>query len=356
MSNSNSFSQTLREKLNGVANRELDLTSCGAALVDTEIAVEDAALTSLRIDKGVMTLVDKEQRESLLKFFAEDLKTAEKSGGGSAANSLITASLLGKKSFLSCRVGQDDNGHQFLRDMANAGVSTNRNAQGCDETTGQCLVMISPDAERTMCTHLGASALLSKKEVDEKAISTAKILYIEGYQVAADAGYEGSLYAFDVAKKADTITAMSLSDPAMATYFNERIHTFLEQGVDILFCNEDEARATAKLDKLEEAIEQIKHHCELLVVTQGENGALLVSESGQHSVSGVPTKAIDTNGAGDTFAGAFLSKLLDDASLAECAQFANRAASLVVSQYKPRLDRGTLQALRAEQVLAAKAS
>ena len=352
MSASLTSAAPLIQAIKQLSTRRFDITSCGAALVDTEITVSDEQIQQAGIEKGVMTLVDAEQRQTLLQQFAESLKHAALTGGGSAANSLVTAAYLGRRNFLSCRVGKDSNGDQFLTDFHEAGVTLNDNAQRDDAPTGQCLVMITPDAERTMCTNLGASALLSKDEVVATAIESSKVLYIEGYQVAEDAGFDASMYALDVAKQAGTITALSLSDPAMAQFFNERIRSFLDVGIDIVFCNQDEALATAKTETLEEAISFLTKRCKLLLVTQGAKGVTLASTDERMAVAGFKAEAIDTNGAGDTFAGAFLAKLLEHSSLADSARFANYAASCVVAQYKPRLDRQTLEALTQSKALA----
>ena len=347
-----SIQQKLSANSNGTAAEGIDIISPGAALLDTEIQVTDDDLAAKGVEKGVMTLVDSDRRETLLSVFSERLSSAEKSGGGSAANTLITAAHLGCRSFLCCRVGRDDNGRAFVEDLAQAGVATNANAPAADDPTGQCLVMITPDAERSMCTYLGASAGLSDAELDLDALGKARLLYLEGYQVSAEAGLAASLAALKHARNAGKLCTLSLSDPAMATFFNEPMRRFLDEGLDIVFCNRDEALAIAKTESLDEAVEFLLKHTAVAVITLGSEGAMVASADGRMHAKVQAVKAVDTNGAGDTFAGAFLAAMLAGKNLSSALTLANRAAAAVVSQFKPRLAKSTLQSLEGAESLA----
>src|SRR5690606_7057753 len=160
----------------------------GAALVDTEIEVNDHDLKQFGVEKGLMTLVDEQRQGELLTLLADHLITARRASGGSAANSVIAAQYLGARTFYSCKVADDDNGHFFLNDLARAGVNYPDFCMAPDAITGKCLVMITPDAERTMNTYLGVSERLSDKEIDTQAAVDSAQVYIEGYLVTSPSG------------------------------------------------------------------------------------------------------------------------------------------------------------------------
>ena len=316
-----------------------DITAIGAALVDTEILVTDQDLKNLQLEKGLMTLSDATQQQKNLDHLREHIDLSKRACGGSAANSMIAASLLGAKSHLTCQVADDNDGNFFLSDLTKDGVAYNRKDQSREGVTGTCLVMITPDAERTMNTCLGISETLSINNIDEAAITNAKWVYIEGYLATSETGKEAARKVVELAKKQGTKVAFSLSDPGIVQYFSSAMHYIAEPGVDLIFANEEEAKTFTGKDDFETAAEAITQFCTHYAITLGADGALVGNSKSQWKVAGEPVKAIDTNGAGDAFAGAYLTAISKDKSAEEAASFACKTASIVVSKMGPRLSK-----------------
>ncbi len=314
-----------------------DIYGLGAALVDTEIEVQDQELEAFAIAKGVMTLVDEPRQHALVDSLAGHLVTAKRASGGSAANSVIAAAFFGSNTFFSCKVAQDDNGFFYLRDLAVAGVSYPVKTAVEAGITGKCLVLITPDAERTMNTFLGVSAELSVQELDVDALAASSYAYIEGYLVTSPTGREAAVKLREEAERLGVKTALSLSDPAMVTYFRDGLLEMVGGGVDILFCNESEALAFTHSHTLAEAEDRLGQFCRTFAITCGARGARVFDGVNLSLVPGVEVTAVDTNGAGDMFAGAFLHAIQSGFDYVQAARFANRAAAQVVSQFGPRL-------------------
>jgi sugar/nucleoside kinase (ribokinase family) len=308
----------------------------GAALVDTEIEVSDTFLSQANIEKGLMTLVDEARQAEILELMKEHMVGSKRASGGSACNSIIAASYFGATTYYSCKVSDDENGLFFQQDTKAAGVTTSNEAHP-DGTTGKCLVMITPDAERTMNTFLGVSAELDESQIDPEAIAQSDYLYIEGYLVTSPSGKQAAIKAREIAESQNVKTALSLSDPGMVEFFGEGLQEMIGEQVDLLFCNKDEALAWTKTDNIEDAGEKLKLSAKTFAITLGKDGALVYNGNETSIIAGEEAHAIDTNGAGDMFAGAFLYAISQGQSYAEAAQLANRAAAQVVSQYGPRL-------------------
>lgn len=318
----------------------------GAALVDTEVEVTDEFLQTADIEKGLMTLVDEDRQAQLLKIMEDHLVGSKRASGGSACNTVIAASYFGARTFYSCKVANDDNGRFFHHDTQAAGVTTR--AESLPEgTTGKCLVMITPDAERTMNTYLGISATLSPDDLDVDAIRKSEYVYLEGYLVTSDTGRQAAITAREIAEEAGVKTAISLSDPGMVEFFAEGLQSMIGKQVDLLFCNKDEALGWTKCASVEEAAEALKQSAKTFTITLGKEGALVYDGNDMQTVSGESVKAIDTNGAGDMFAGAFLYAITHGHSFAGAAKLANHAAAKVVSQYGPRLKADQHQEIKA---------
>ena len=314
-----------------------EIYGLGAALVDTEITVHDTQLREFNIDKGVMTLVDEARQHELMRLLDGHLVQAKRASGGSAANSVIAAAQFGSRCFYSCKVADDENGHFYLSDLSRANVSYPGRALATEGITGKCLVMITPDAERTMNTFLGISATLSETDLDLDALAQAHFAYIEGYLVTSETGRPAAITLREEAERLGVRTALSLSDPAIVTYFHAGLSAMIGTGVDILFCNEAEAINFTGESSLEGAFEALKSVAKTFAVTCGAKGAWVFDGDHLHLVPSQPVQAVDSNGAGDMFAGAFLHGVGRGWSYTEAAAFANRAAGLVVSQYGPRL-------------------
>jgi len=309
----------------------------GAALVDTEIEVSDQDLLALEIDKGLMTLADSKRQQQLLSQLKGHLVAAKRASGGSAANTIIAASYFGANAFYSCKVAADENGDFYLNDLDNAGVAYHRTLSRETGDTGKCLVMITPDAERTMVTYLGISESLSTSELHPESIANTEYLYLEGYLVTSTTGRAAAIEAACIARAAETRVAISLSDPGMVQFFREGLLEMIGERVDLLFCNRDEALGFTGAQTIEEAAEDLKQYAHSFAITLGAEGALVYDGKKAVTVPSSPVTAVDTNGAGDMFAGAFLFAITHGHSFEDAAKLANRAAGKVVSQFGPRL-------------------
>ncbi|MFT5082967.1 MAG: sugar/nucleoside kinase (ribokinase family) [Lentisphaeria bacterium] len=314
-----------------------DIYGIGAALVDTEIAVSDQNLRDFGVDKGIMTLVDEPRQQQLLDLLSEHMTSSKLASGGSAANSVIAASYFGASTFYSCRVADDELGKFYLNDLAAARVDVHASNGSAQGMTGKCLVMITPDAERTMNTFLGISENLSVDDIDIAAVQQSALVYIEGYQVTSATGKPAAIWLKQTADLHNVKTAVSLSDPAIVEHFHSGLQEIIGDGVDILFCNEQEALNFTKSQSLETAAEALKSCARTFAITLGSKGALIFDGEKQFNVDAHRVKAVDSNGAGDMFAGAFLYGISQGQSYQTAATLAVKAAAQVVSQFGPRL-------------------
>ncbi len=309
----------------------------GAALVDTEIQVQDSELTEMGVEKGLMTLVDEARQQELLDKLEGHLVHSRQASGGSGCNSVVAAAYFGAKGYYSCKVAADSHGDFFLNDIRDAGVDSGFNAERDGGITGKCLVLISPDAERSMNTHLGISAELSVKELNEAALADSAYYYMEGYLVTSDSGRAAAIRGRQVAEQNGVKTALSFSDPGMVEFFRDGLSDMLGDGVDLLFCNEAEALQWAGSESLDDAVSAIKQVAKQFAITLGAKGALVFDGEQLHSIAPCKVNAVDTNGAGDMFAGAFLYAISHGHSAEAAGKLASRAAAEVVSDYGPRL-------------------
>ena len=316
--------------------KKYDIYAIGNALVDMEYEVHDEFFKKHKIDKGLMTLVDEERQNYLL----DALGTAPKKQqcGGSAANTAIASAQFGAKTFYSCKVAKDPIGNFYFQDLQDNGVASNLIHQDREDgVTGKCLVLITPDAERTMNTFLGITSSISKAQIDPLAIRNSKYMYMEGYLVASHTGREAAVQSRKIAEAAGVKTALTFSDVNMVTYFREGLAEMMGDGVDLLFSNEAEAFAFTGTDDIMVAREKLKDIAKTFVITRSAKGAMVYDGENFHDVDAFKVKAIDTNGAGDMYAGAFLYAITHDQDFVTAGKLAALAASQVVSQFGPRL-------------------
>jgi len=317
--------------------KKYQIYGIGAALVDTEVVVTDAFLTTHKINKGLMTLVDEERQFYLLGALSSNSYHVKLSCGGSACNSIVAASCFGSKTFYSGKVADDDDGKFFVEDLQATGVDFHK-AKASSGTTGKCLVMVTDDAERTMNTFLGANLDLTSNEVDEPILIKSDWLYLEGYLVTDDTRTDVALKAMECAKANQVKTSLSLSDPFVVQVFEDNLRKVIGDGVDLLFCNSDEAKSFTNTHSTEAAAEQLKKYAKTFVITCGAGGSLSYDGKDLLQTLGVTTNVVDTNGAGDMFAGAFLYAINTGHDYAWGAKFANAASARVVSQFGPRIE------------------
>ena len=327
---------------------QYDVYGIGNALVDTEYEVTDAFLEDAKLEKGVMTLIDAERRVELIDLLEDkhNHEVIEQCGGGSAANTVVAVAQHGAKSFYSCKVASDATGDFFMKDLAAAGVTTNLDSGREPGHSGQCISMVTPDAERSMTTHLGISEELSTAELNEEALKNSSYLYIEGYLVTSPTAMAAARRAQDVARSAGVKVSLTLSDPAIVEHFKPAFDEFAEHGLDLIFCNEEEAMIWTASRTAEEAFSKLKTVSEMAVMTRGKSGAMTWDGKNEATVPGVEAKAVDTTGAGDVFAGSFLAAISQGQSFVEAATLANRVAAKLVSQFGARLTNEDIQALK----------
>ena len=304
--------------------------------MDQEFRVSDAFITQQNLQKGTMQLTDETSQQSLYALLQSSQQYKGQAAGGSAANTTVAFSALGGTAFYACRVGPDALGKIYLDGLNQAGIQTSEQSLS-EGTTGTCMVMISEDSERTMHTYLGTTANLSDTEIDFSALHTAQWLYIEGYLSSSDSARAAVLKAREIAKANQVRIALTLSDPAMVQYARQGLDELLADGVDLLFCNEQEALMYTNTDNVDAALTQLKALSQAIVITLGAQGALVATHDQVIQVSGRRVEAVDTNGAGDAFAGAFLYALNAGQDHKTAAELAVLISSEVVAHYGPRL-------------------
>lgn len=316
--------------------KNYDVYALGNALVDIEYHVEPSQLVSMNIDKGVMTLIDEHQHNHLVNYLGDSHE--KMACGGSAANSLIAIAQMGGRCYFSCRVAADITGQFFIQDLKQSGIKTNSHEK-MDEAgvSGKCLVFVTPDADRTMNTFLGASAELDKNYVSEQAIKRSRYIYLEGYLVTADNSRQAVLQARDFATKHQVKTALTLSDPTMMLYFRDGMMEMIGEGVDLLFANEEEAFELCGSKDINDTIETMKKLAKTFAITRGKDGAVVYDGKVVFDIAPHPVDAVDTLGAGDMFAGAFLYGLTHSMDYREAGQLASLASSRIVTRFGPRL-------------------
>ncbi|MBK1719542.1 adenosine kinase [Thiocystis violacea] len=312
-----------------------DIYGIGNALVDMEYEVGHEDLGILGIDKGVMTLVDEHQQTAIMNHLKAHHH--QRGSGGSAANSIIAFSQFGGKCYYSCKVADDELGHFYMKDLIDGGVDTNHHTEKDQGHTGRCVVLVTPDSDRTMCTFLGVSGNLSTSELVEEALRDSDWFYTEGYLVTSDAARHASIEAKRIADGAGVKTAISLSDPNMVKFFKHGLMDMIGSGVDLLFANEFEAMGMAGSDDLDAAVTYLKTISKSFAITRGPQGALVWDGQTLIDIDPVKVQAVDTVGAGDMFAGAFLYGLSQGWSHQHAGDLASAASAKLVTALGPRL-------------------
>ena len=316
--------------------KKYDLYGVGSALVDTEISIPPGVLKQIGAAKGTMTLIDEQEQQRLLKELDGSCTVAGHSCGGSAANTVISHSYFGGRSFFSCCTSADEDGNLYRNELRKAGVESNY-SQIETGITGKCLVMITPDAERTMFTHLGVSAEISPTDIDTSALKDSRWLYLESYLVATPKGLETALTARRLAAEHGVPTALSFSDPSIVLGCREQLQQLIGDGVELIFCNADEAMGWCGKTALADCLAPMRRVSRHTVLTMGGDGAQIITPDQLLPIPPVRTDVVDTNGAGDMFAGAFMYGLIGEFPLDSVGRFAAFAASDLVSRFGPRL-------------------
>jgi sugar/nucleoside kinase (ribokinase family) len=322
-----------------------DLYAIGNALVDSEYEVSDAQLQAMGVEKRHMTLIDAERRADLL-LQVQGLH-ARRTGGGSAGNTVVAMAQFGGKAFYSCRVADDELGGFYRDDLQSHGVASNLfHTQAPEGQTGICLVMVTPDAERSMSTFLGATAEIDAASLHPKDIARSKVYYMEGYLSASPTGLDAALQGRALARAAGVPLATTLSDMSMINFCRPGLEAMVGEGLDYLFCNEEEAQVWCASKDMGAITEQLSRIARVTCLTRGAKGCVVIEGDTRTEVPAASVKALDTNGAGDMFAGAFLYAVTHGHTLAQAAWLANQAAGRVVAQYGNRLSAAAIAELK----------
>lgn len=334
-----------------------DVVAIGNALVDTEFTLSDATLDATGLARGNMTLADTNAQNMLFTALNEqNLKPAKQAGGGSAANSMVAFATLGGRAYYHCRVGGDDMGDFYLGDLANLGVATDATyAVQADGTTGSCVVLVTPDAERTMQTHLGTSSEINTDNINFQTLKDAKWLYLEGYLAMSPSATEALSQLYEHARKTGAKVAVSFADPAVVKFAKEGLSAILNRGVDAVFCNAEEAALFADADGDTDPVNTLLKYSDLVVITNSDKPTTIACRIDDdiiehHIESCVVSQVIDTNGAGDNYAGAFLYGLSQNLDLPDCGRLAAAVAAAVVGQFGPRLSIEEYQTIKKRTV------
>ncbi|MES0489480.1 MAG: adenosine kinase [Leptospirales bacterium] len=312
-----------------------DVIGIGNALVDIQVQVEDELLTELEFLKGGMVLSELKQQRTLLgklRGYSRNIAS-----GGSAANTIHGLGAMGTKTYYIGKVANDEFGKHYTEDMAECSVGF-PGPDADDHGTGTSVVLITPDAQRTMVTNLGISSELHSDNVDLTILDDAKIVYIEGYLWLGENTREAALKLAKEAKSRGILVAFTLSDAFVVNTARDAIVDFIQWHVDILFCNESEGNALAQSEDAKESISYIKAMVDTLFFTRGEEGAWALHQSEELAeVHSFKTVAVDTTGAGDLFAAGALYGMLHHKTMEECSILGCYLASQVVSHLGARL-------------------
>jgi len=311
-----------------------DIYGIGNALVDYLAFVSDEFITKNKIRKGNMTLIDLPGAEKTL---LDNPKGFERCSGGSAANTVVGVANLGGAASYTGKVANDENGEFYRKNLSEAGVEFFSNPIGSG-TTGTCVSLVTPDGQRSMLTYLGVSSDLSRSDINEDAISQASFLYVEGYQWSSDIARDASVYAMELAKRHGTPTSFTYSDPFMVETYSAEFRMITKEFVDLLFCNEDEAKAITGADNARDAITELAQTCSRVCVTTGPEGALVAEKGTVKSVPAEPVeKVVDTTGAGDMYAAGVIRGLCAGRTLEEASVIGGKMAARIISQIGARL-------------------
>ena len=318
-----------------------DISAIGNALVDTVFKVEHSLISELGLEIDQMTLSSAEEHAPIIDRLIASGADTVSDCGGSATNSLVAAASFGAKCFHTCKVSDDQDGIRYLESLKEAGVGHKGNmAPSSTIPTGKCLILVTPDAKRTMTTALNVSSLMDDNDLDLSQIANSKIFYIEGYMVTSEENYKVTLQALNHLQNfPDVKIAFSLSDPGIVMGFKDKFHEMESFGLDYIFGNDDEAMAFVDAENIDEAFTKLQEKPYTSIITTGEKGSSVITSDEIIHTPKVNIEAVDTNGAGDMFAGSFLYALLQNHDLRSCAEFANYGASKVVETFGPRLTR-----------------
>ena len=310
-----------------------DVVGIGNAIVDVIAAADDAFLARHGMAKGSMMLIDEPRAEAIY----TDMGPAVESSGGSAANTIAGIASLGGRTAYIGKVRDDLLGRAFRHDITAAGAAFRTPPASGGPATARCLIFVTPDAQRTMNTFLGACVSLGPEDIDAALIEAAQVTYLEGYLYDEPRAQEAFHHASALAHAAGRKVSLSLSDALCVRRHRDAFLQLVHQHVDVLFANESEIVALFETDRLDAAVAELRHHTDIAAVTRGASGSLVVAGDEFIEIPAVPLpNVVDTTGAGDLYAAGFLHGLTTGATLAECGRLGSYAAAEIISHVGAR--------------------
>ncbi|MEX1317606.1 MAG: adenosine kinase [Synechococcaceae cyanobacterium] len=314
-------------------DHSLDVVAIGNAIVDVLVHAEDRFLDDHGLTKGTMTLVDEPQAQRLYESLGPGLEAS----GGSAANTLAGIAQLGGRAGFIGRVRDDQLGGIFSHDIRAVGAHYETPPATAGASTARCLILVTPDAQRTMCTYLGASVGLDPHDLDLEMVARARVLYLEGYLWDSEAAKRAFIAAAEVARANGGEVALSLSDAFCVERHRESFLELVDGHVDLLFANEMEITSLYHANSFAEAVEQVRGRCRVAALTRSEAGSLVLGGGETHSIEAVTLgELVDTTGAGDLYAAGFLHGYTRGLDLQTCGRLGSLCAGQVVTQLGPR--------------------
>ena len=314
-------------------SEEIDVLGIGNAIVDVLAHTPDEVILGHGLPKGSMTLIDAERADALYVDIGESVEMS----GGSGANTIVGAASFGANVAFVGKVRDDSLGDAFTADIRAAGAVFETSPLTEGPGTARCLIMVSPDGQRTMSTYLGAAVELGPEDIDTDLVGRAKVTYLEGYLWDPPRAKEAFRTAMAAAHARDRKVALTLSDTFCVERHREEFRGLVENDVDILFANEDEVRALYEVATLDEALALVRGRCEVVAVTRSEKGSLVSANGSFHEVSAEPVEQIvDTTGAGDSYSAGFLYGLTHGLELPLCGRLGSIAAAEIISHFGAR--------------------
>jgi sugar/nucleoside kinase (ribokinase family) len=313
--------------------QKYDVAGLGNAIVDVIASVDDQFLLTHQIAKGAMTLIDEFRAQELHKELRQSVEVA----GGSAANTMAGLASLGATTVFSGKVYDDRLGAMFGKSLQELGVAYTTLPAKTGSPTASCMIAVTADGQRSMNTYLGACREMTPDDVQAEEIAAAKILYIEGYLWDTDDAKDAARKAIAAAKKGGALVSLSLSDSFCVGRFRDEFLDLMKDHLDILFANEDEAKALFETESFDAVVEKLKAWGGIAAVTRSAKGCVVIKGNEVHAVAAAPVaKVVDTTGAGDQFAAGFLFGMTHGKSLADCGRLGSMAAAEVISHYGAR--------------------
>jgi fructokinase len=331
-----------------MAAKRYDVVGVGNAIVDVIAQVDDTFIAKHELNRGAMTLVDAERAVELYDQMPPGIETS----GGSAANTIAGAASLGSRVAYVGKVRDDQLGAVFRHDLRAAGVGYDVPLAASGPPTARCLIVVTPDAQRTMNTYLGISSVLEPDDVDEAVCADAGVVYCEGYLWDVESAKAAIRKAMAATKRAGGKVALTLSDGFCVDRHRAEFLSLVDEYVDVLFGNESELRSLYEVDDVEVAIAAVQGRCEVVAATLSERGSVIVTPDERLVVPAWSTGVVvDTTGAGDQYAAGFLHGYARGLPLERCGRLGSLSAGEVISHVGPRPQR-PLAELAAEHGLA----